>query len=157
MQSALVQRIEKEYVGEDCVQVMFKYDTTMGILKGVDNPEKVFMHSNESQEGFEYINNYVKDERRFKFPYSDIPFHKVKERMRERTMVNQLLDYDVIYRVVRDVDKKVLDTYCKVIKDGNSALIIQDSVLSYPFYMTAEELNGLQKIYYTPEPKIRKR
>lgn len=35
MENFIIQRIEKPYVGEDCVQLMYTYDRGMAIIKGL--------------------------------------------------------------------------------------------------------------------------
>ena len=138
MENTILQKIEKEYVGNDCVQVMFNYKRGLCIMK---DKEIIFYHNcNESEAQYKYHNNYVNDKRRFQFPYSNHQFHNEFIGFSKYISVNQLLDYDTIYTVIRDFGYGPIRTYCKVIKNKDSAIIIQDNILSSAFYMTYDEL-----------------
>ena len=157
--TAYIQRVPSAYVGEDCAQLMFTYDKALRITKVGNNPneeKQVIFNYNEYVRNSEYINEYVQDERRKQFPYSNIPIHTERKNMKKRNVVNQLLDYDTLYIVTRQTEDSFLRMYCQVIKDGDSAIVIQDNKLSAIFSMTPEELKhyGFLK---TPEPNIKKR
>ena len=156
MQNEILQRIDEAYVAADCVQLMFTYDKAMAIICGVDEEAKLIFYHNKTQSSsnFRYTNEYVNDERRKQFPYSNIPIHTKRLLFKKYNVVNQLLNYDTIYQIIRETNDGVFSMYCKVIKDGNSAIVIQGLELNAIFYMTADELKHLN-FTKTSEPKIR--
>lgn len=90
------------------------------------------------------------------FPYSNIPSHNEVIGFKKYIAVNQLLDYGTIYTVIRDIGDGPVTTYCKVVKNKDTAIIIQDVVLSAPFHMTCEELEDFE-ISNAKKPKIKKK
>ena len=62
--SEIVQRIEKQYIGDDCIQIMIPYRNAVTVL----NQEGILFHSKIDSDL--YINKYLQDERRKSFPYS---------------------------------------------------------------------------------------
>ena len=149
----MVQRIDSHYVGEDCVQVMIPYRDKISILS---NDEMIFHYKNGS---YIYINKYLDDERRKQFPYSNIPTHFARVRMKKYAYTNQLLDFEKPYIVVSD--SEVIEKYA--IKDSNQALVISSALTTYnsqTLHLTHEELMGFvgqnkeqnnvsdEKIYY---------
>lgn len=156
----LIQDIEKKYVADDCVQVMFRYKNWLGIKK--DGKDIVYFHDRLEREPGNYINKYMEDERRHQFPFSDIPMHTERIRFSKYITVNQILEYDTIYTIVRELDNEelkkqgneALKLYCKVVKSNDSAIIIQDVILSAPFYMSASELECLKR-YKAQIPKVK--
>lgn len=159
MKNEIIQIIDKKYAAEDCVQVMFTYDKSLAILlcdNNGKNVKKAIFYDLGSQNNIGYINEYVKDERRKQFPYSSIPIHTKRILFKKYNVVNQLLNYDCIYKILRENKGEIIVMYCKAVKDKNCAIVIQGLELSSAFYMTADELKHL-KIYKTPEPNISKR
>ena len=139
--TAYIQRVPAAYVGEDCVQLMFTYDKALRITKVSTNDEKkVIFNHNELAPKKIYVNQYMQDERRELFPYSDIPVHTEKKGLKRLNVVKQILDYNCLYIVTRQTEKNYKRMYCQVIKDGDSAILIQDNKLSAIFSMTADEL-----------------
>lgn len=96
----------------------------------------------------------MNDERRLRFPYSDIPSHNERIGFKKYITVNQLLDYDTIYTVIRDIGDGPVTTYCKVVKSKDTAIIIQDIILSSPFYMTCDELESFE-ISNAKRPRVK--
>lgn len=151
----IIQIINKKYVANDCVQVMFTYDKSLAIIR---NDNKIIFYDNmqDSQNNIGYINEYVKDERRKQFPYSNIPIHTKRILFKKYNVVNQLLNYNRIYKIIRENKGEAIVMYCKALKDKDSAIVIQGLELSSIFYMKVDELKHL-KIDKTPEPNISKR
>ena len=146
MQEMGVKKIKSCYVGDDCVQIMFAYNDGLTIL----SPEGVVYHENGTNN--EYINKYLDDERRKKFPYSDIPMHKELFGFK---ITNQILDFNKSY--LRFFDGNIVENY--VVKDGNEALIVdkihlmQDNkrsifldFLEREEYVIVKKINKLEKI-----------
>lgn len=133
MNEEVVQKIDKVFVSNDCVQVMIPYKTALTIL---------------SKDGFLYhhnpgsnvrINKYLKDKRRLIFPYNGIPIHYAKEGLKKKVVyTNQLFDYEKTYLEVSD------DSYSLnyVIKDNNDAYLVSSKKISHGriIPMTYDEL-----------------
>ena len=153
MKTGIIQMIKKEYVGEDCVQIMLKYKDKLAIK---DAQENLIFYDNDSPEAtHQYCNNYVNDERRKQFPYYDIPVHQERVIFKKYNSVNIFLNYDEIYEVSWELSGVPIKFYCKAIKGEECAIVIQDIELSSLFYMSFDELKGKINLK-TPEPKIRK-
>ena len=152
MKNVILQKIDKQYVGDDCVQVMFNYKKGLCIIK---DKQIIFYHNcDENEAQYKYKNEYLNDERRLQFPYSDIPSHNERIGFKKYITVNQLLDYDTIYTVIRDIGDGPVTTYCKVVKSKDTAIIIQDIILSSPFYMTCDELESFE-ISNAKKPRVK--
>lgn len=87
-----------------------------------------------------YINRYIADERRENFPYSNIPIHTETRLLKKMTVVNQIFDFDKLYAVFTKKGNVVSVTYCKVVRDGDSALFISGSSKTKEFCMSVDEL-----------------
>lgn len=142
-----VQRIEKQYVGDDCVQIMFPYIEALTIF----NPEGMVYHHKPGSDV--YINKYLEDERRKQFPYSNIPSHFSKKMFKKISYTNQLLDYEKPY--IRIGDGICSESFA--VKDNNNALLINNVIepVDHIEHMTYDELNSLisknnneEQVYY---------
>lgn len=129
----VVQKIEKQYVSDECIQVMIPYEDAITVL----NYDGILFHSdNESNL---YINKYLEDERRKKFPYYNIPTHYSKNFFgKKTTYVNQLFNFEQPNIIIRD--GFISEAY--VVKDNNNALLINSEMQfnKYTEYMTYDEL-----------------
>ena len=101
-----------------------------------------------------YINKYITDERRENFPYSNIPIHTETRLLKKMTVVNQIFDFDKLYAVFTKKGNVVSVTYCKVVRDGDSALFISGSSKTKEFCMSVDELKQF-RLRWTPEPNIK--
>lgn len=108
-----VERINSWYVSDDCVQYMFPYKKDITIL----GKEGIIYHHIDGEELF--INKYMEDERRKKFPYHNIPTHYVNFPKKIR-YTNQLLEFNQPYILVKDGG--IIETY--VVKDKDEALAV---------------------------------
>ena len=70
------------------------------------------------------------------------------------TVVNQIFDFDKLYAVFTKKGNVVSVTYCKVVRDGDSALFISGSSKTNEFCMSVDELKQF-RLMRTPEPNIR--
>ena len=152
----IIQKISPKYCGEDCVQLMFTYDKAFCVIKKNEEANELMFYHNKlkSNSNIKYTNKYVTDERRKQFPYSNIPLHKIKKWFKTRNVVNQLLDYDSIYVIIRGDENNTLTLFCKVLKDGDSAIVVQDIKMASIFEMNVDELKHLV-FQETLEPNIR--
>ena len=175
----IIQKIPKCYVGEDCVQVMIPFTNSIRIFEndtGIVQNIKCIYFLNDN---YNAINTYISDERRNKFPYSNIPLHCSFDRMRKVYYVNQLFDFDVDYWSI--VDENVWYTDSNVysncagylvhnylVKDNDEVLLVSQyyNITVYNKYnaiqgdlpgkkYTLEEIKGLslariQKIRNNP-------
>lgn len=132
----IVQRIERQYVGEDCLQIMIPYGISLNLISedGIQ-----FHHAPNDY----LINHYNDDARRFQFPYSNIPMHYTKDiDGRKLTHVNQLLEFEQPYILIGDgVCREVF-----AIKNGEEALLV-DSIMPFDEEIKHMTYNGL--IEYT--------
>ena len=151
-----VEKLEKQYVGDDCVQIMVPFIDNLSIIDEANN-KTLFCHRKNGS----YVNLYVKDERRHQFPYSNIPMHFGIYKLEKCIYVNQLLEFNKLYSINRQTEVVWYDMeyhterykeYLKVIKHGEEALLIRDTSVSALFDMTADELKLIA--VSGKEPKI---
>ncbi len=147
--NARIQKINRQYVGEDCVQLMFLYNKKLCIKTG----EKILFYDDD--ESNRYENCYVNDLRRHQFPYSTIPIHTEMMDGDKYTSINQILEFDTIYEVIRQEDSEPFIVYCKVVRDYDEAIVINALDLTREFSMNFEELKALS-FTKTKEPKFRR-
>lgn len=110
-----VQRIEKHYVGEDCVQIMMPHNLNSGIT--LLNSEEIIYHYKPNSQLF--INKYPNDARKTQFPYAEIPIHKSRVGLKTIEYVNQLLDFNRVY--IEISNGVIKENYA--VKDGNEAIV----------------------------------
>lgn len=109
------QRIKSHYVGEDGIQIMIPYVKGLTIFDGLG----ILYHQYEGSDI--YTNKYIEDNRRFNFPYSNIPVHYFKSHRYKFTMVNQLFDFDTPYIAIGNGG--VVEYY--VLKENDGALFVK--------------------------------
>ena len=144
----LVQRVERQYVGDDCVQIMLPYDNSITFLG-----EQGILYHHVPESSF-YVNRYLEDERRKQFPYSNIPTHYSRVGLfKKKSFVNQILDFEKPYF-------RIGDGYCCesfAVKDSAQALLVHH--FAEPSrrveHLTYEELmefvssdNSCESVYY---------
>lgn len=113
----VVQRIKSHYTGNDCVQVMAAYKDNLTILS-----KDGISYYQEKNTDF-YINKYLNDDRRYQFPYSNIPTHDENIGFFNRYhFTNQLLNYQQPY--IRIGDGIIIESYA--IKENNEAFLINE-------------------------------
>ena len=86
-----VSRIPEYYTSDDCVQLMIGYKDYMTMF----DKEGVLYHN--SPENVINVNKYLSDDRRFNFPYHDIPEHIERRLLGTYNFTNQLLNYEEPY------------------------------------------------------------
>lgn len=132
----IVQRIKSHYVGDDCVQVMVPYQNELTII---NKDGIIYQHENDSHIS---INKYVDDERRFNFPYSNIPTHCGKVGLfKKMNFTNQLLNYEEPY--ISLSNDAIIESFA--IKDNDEALIINKFMVGSKktVYKTRKELEEI--------------
>ena len=116
----IVQRVEGQYVGEDCLQIMIPYNKSLNLM----STDGIQFHY--APKDF-FINKYTEDERRLQFPYSNIPIHYTNNsQLGKITHVNQLLEFEKPYLLICDgVCREIY-----AIKNGEEALVADSIVPS---------------------------
>lgn len=138
MKYEYVNRIKKSYVGDDCIQIMKSHpsNSTITIL----NSDGMIFHYKPNSTL--YINEYMLDERRKQFPYSQIPTHTSIVRLKKIEYVNQLFNFNRVYLTI--AGNMVIENY--VVKDGEEALLATKFILpkeNFPKYMNRDEVIDL--------------
>lgn len=160
----IVQKISKEYCSDDCVQLMFSFEKAFCIIRCKSNEKHkknkedellYYYNGLEPQDKckLKYTNKYLSDERRKQFPYSDLPLH-IEGKFKKHFVVNQILDYNVLYTIMYGSNSGTFEIYCKAFKTNDGAIVLQDVNLTPLFNMSGEELEQLVS-YNTKEPKIK--
>lgn len=143
--SRKVQQIEKQYVSDDCVQVMFPYKDTFAIFNA-----KEIVYLDDCRKNT-LINKYLDDSRIEQFPYSNIPIHYSKVEKDNIIFANQLLDFEKVYIsyddgiinenfVIKDKDKALLISE-ELTKVNKKKVVIQESSLVDIFINTDSEIS----------------
>lgn len=127
-----VQKIEKHYVGDDCIQIMVPYRDKITVL----DENGIVLHSENNLNL--YINKYLDDERRKQFPYSNIPTHFSRKGFDKISYANMILEYDKPY--IRVSGGFVKESY--VVRDNNNAYLFSTitETLRHMKFMTYDEL-----------------
>lgn len=135
MRKENVQRINSWYVGDDCAQIAVSYKNALSIL----SQDTVLYHHYPGSSCF--INRYLDDERRYNFPYSNIPTHCDRRLFTKYNYANQLFGFDKPY--IRIGDGKIVESF--VVKDGKDALLVNKLLTgqSEVKYMTNKELQEI--------------
>lgn len=95
--TTIVKKIDSQYIGEDCVQVMVPYKESLIVF---DENGILYAHK-EGQKARK--NKYLQDERRNQFPYSKIPMHYRKVNLFDKMhYANQLFDFEKPYICITD-------------------------------------------------------
>lgn len=131
-----VSKIPEYYTGNDCVQVMIGFKKYMTLF----NKEGILYHY--SPENVINVNRYITDDRRFDFPYYDIPEH-IERRFRGKyKFTNQLLDYEEPY--VSISDNAIIERVA--ILDNGEALVI-NNILPIKRYTINVDRVGLDNLF----------
>lgn len=133
----IVQRIERHYIGDGCIQTMVPYRSSITIL---DKNDAIYHHVEGSSC---YINKYLSDERRKCFPYSNIPTHFAKRGLTRLKFTNQIFNFDEPYIIIAD-GGRIVESF--VTKDKDSALLVSKELPITnvrTFYATRAELDKL--------------
>ena len=118
-----VQKIESHYVGEDCIQVMNSHSLN-GVITVLNKDGMTYHYKPDSKL---FINNYISDERKIQFPYSNIPTHKDRIVLKTYEFVNQILDFNKVYIELSNGFVKEYYT----VKDENEAYIATKYIIPY--------------------------
>lgn len=132
---SIVQEVDPIYVHDDCLQMMMAYKDYLLLL---GNGNILY----RDIPGYDYINEYLNDERREEFPYSNIPKHKKKVMLQTFDVTNQLLEYETPYLRLSGSFSSIL----YALKDNNKAYIVNDFLASTKITeedVTREELDEL--------------
>lgn len=127
----LIQRIDKKYVGEDCIQKMVGYKNYLAIFGNGENLYCDFPN-------WKFIHRYIEDERKNEFPYSNIPMHNERALFQKYKVANQLLNFNIPYFIFSSEFLSI--SYA--IRDGENALFVNDFLHSRQIekYLIREEL-----------------
>lgn len=125
-------RIPKHYVGDNCVQVRFGYNSHLVLF----NTSKILFLDNLKIEQTP-INAYVTDTRRLAFPYFNIPIYKQKHALSVYHHTHQILDYDKPY--ISFVDGKFKLNYALKDEDGTALFVSKDLYVSRKFMLPNKE------------------
>lgn len=118
----VVKKINSCYVEDNCVQISYPYNDCITIL----NKNGILYHHKINSNFF--INKYLSDERRRKFPYHTIPtFYAKNDSGFYKLFTNQIFNFNQPYIIIKD--NQVIENY--VVKDGTEALIISKQLTPY--------------------------
>ena len=135
----IVQRVASHYVGDDCLQIMLGYKGNMALL----SPSGLMYNDLPNRD---YVHQYLEDERKKQFPYSNIPVHNRRISFSKYKFANHLLDFDTPYL---NLSNQLL-TENFAVKDGNQALLVSKICLpddEQTKYLSRQEL---EDIFTTP-------
>ena len=108
-----IERIKKEFVGSDCVQVSIPFNGTMTLL----NKDGVIFYNDKDN----IVNKYLSDDRRRRFVNSDVVIYSIRNGLLKReSFTKQILDFDKPYISIQNGE--ILERF--VIKDNDEALLI---------------------------------
>jgi len=108
-------RIQKCFVGEDILQVVLYFTDNITLLDTESKTEKILCHYDFFRDT-QNINKYLTDERRWSFPYHNIPIYQDYKGY----YINAILEFNKHYILV--TKDKVEDIY--VVKDGKEAIML---------------------------------
>lgn len=106
----IVQRIKGCYVASDCLQLMFRKD---GDAITILNKEGIVYHKKDNSNFF--VDKSSERRKKYVFPYSKIPYFKVKN----GECISQILDFDKMYITISN--GHIIENYA--LKDGKEALV----------------------------------
>ena len=131
-----VSRIPSHYTSNDCVQVMIGYKDYITMF----NKEGVLYHY--SPEDVINVNKYLSDDRRFGFPYHDIPEHVERRLLGKYNFANQLLNYEEPYITVSG--NSIIESMA--ILDKYEALVV-NNVLPIKRHIITVDRAGLDNLF----------
>lgn len=115
----IIQRLESHYVSDDCCQIMLPFTEKTTIL----SDKGIMFHRDDNV----VINEYIKDERRKKFPYHNIPTHLYKIPFIGKVgYTNQILEYEK--PIIRVFEGYAIESFA--VKDNSNALLVHKTL--YP-------------------------
>ena len=118
-----VTKIDKEYVKDDYAQVMLSFPSNLKILfEG-----NALFSLDKRNSG--YTNQYLRDQRKDSFPYSNIPVHKEIRGLRVHWVTNQILEFNKKYLLqstYTDIfgESNNAKRYCYLTRDDEGALLV---------------------------------
>lgn len=115
----IIKRVPSHYVGDDCLQEMVGYKDALMIL----SPEGVIYQDTNTENK---INEYLNDERRHQFPYSNIPTHYQKVLFKKYLFINQILNFETPY--LQLTSKGMFVQYA--LKNGKEGIIINETLMN---------------------------
>ena len=119
MKKEIVRRVSKEYVCDDCIQVLEEKNgkcMTIVSKNGLEyhcKPGSLF-----------YVNSYEKDNRRVLFPYNNISTYTEKNCFRKKEYINKIYNFDQTY--IKICGKDIYEIHA--VKDGDEALLVSKRV-----------------------------
>lgn len=138
LQTEYVIRIPSHYVGKDCLQIMLPHginETTTFL-----NANDIIYHYKENSP--RYDNRYLTENRKWQFPYANIPNHFGRSKSGKIKYVNQLLNFNQVYLEI--TNGLIIERYA--LKDADEGLVAYKFIIpesgNYK-YMTRDELNEL--------------
>ena len=141
-----VEKIIKPYVSCDCVQVSIPFSGAITLL----NNEDIIFYNNIDKNNS--VNKYLSDDRRRKFPNSDVSIYR-NGLLKIENYTKQLLDYDKPYISIQNGN--ILERF--VVKDKDEALLVS-KILRFDkktINMNYKQLlnfvfdnNGYDRVYY---------
>ena len=114
----VVRKVPSHYVSDDCLQQMLGYRDGVMII----NSKGMIYEDTETDK----YNSYLTDERRFNFPYHNIPTHIQRFGMRKYKFVNLILDYGKIYLHFTPQGMFTQQAF----KNGDEGLVVYERVMS---------------------------
>ena len=123
------QTINKEYIYDNCIQVSIAFNEKLCVICDDDTSSKIIFYYDKNNYN-KYVNDYLKDNRRFKFVNYNIPV-KMNIADNEQTYnANLLLEFDKLYKFVSEYKGKKNINYIKVTTLDQKIVFIQSSSLS---------------------------
>ena len=108
-----VERIKKEFVSSDCVQVSIPFDGTMTFL----STDGIIFYNDKDN----IVNKYLSDDRRRRFAEADVAIYSTWNGLLKReSFTKQILDFNRPYISIQNGE--ILERF--VIKDNDEALLI---------------------------------
>lgn len=133
----IIQKIPKCFVGKDCVQIMIPFTNSIRVYEKdtmllEDIKCRYFLDAS-----YNALNTYIDDERKNKFPYSNIPLHCTRDYRGKVYYVNQLFDFDIDYWCLIDENLIYTDSFMDsyyagylihkyLIRDNDEVLIVSE-------------------------------
>lgn len=112
----MIERIPEYYVSDECVQLTLPFYNNITVFDGDIYKKGVLCHYNLKDDS-QNINKYLLDDRRYNFPYSNIPIYKG---LFGRYYINQLFEYNKHYLSI--TNGFIRDRYLTF--DGNTAVML---------------------------------
>lgn len=111
--------IRSHYVGDNYLQVMLPYKKAITVI----DEHGVLFHKKKGS--YLTINKYLNDERKNKFPYSNIPEHKMITSRGVIRYTNQLLEFNKPYIII--TSGLILEEYA--VKNDDDAILVTKAIV----------------------------